>query len=99
MKTLTPALLCALALALALSLAACRVSVDPGDPTPGYENAVVVKKKSVHLHRCPDVSCKKQGLVQQGETVRVYEYSQGWARVMSPKTGNDGWMPSGYLSY
>ncbi|EFL52749.1 SH3 type 3 domain protein [Solidesulfovibrio fructosivorans JJ]] len=74
----------------------CSVSIDLTPPPPaGYVR--VVGADSVNVRVCPSPGCDVRTVVYRGQAVRVYEYQNGWARIVVSDSGVPGWMDARYL--
>lgn len=74
----------------------CSVRIDLTPPPPtGYVR--VVGADSVNMRSCPSPACDVVAVAHRGQTTRVYEYQNGWARVMLSDSGVVGWMDARYL--
>ncbi len=75
----------------------CSLSIDLTPPPPaGYIR--VVGADSVNVRACPAPSCEVRTVVYRSQPVRVYEYQNGWARIVVTDSGVSGWMDARYLS-
>ena len=78
------------------ALAACSVSIDLTPPPPaGYVR--LVSGDSVNVRACPSPGCEVRAVAYKGQALRVYEYQNGWARVVLSDSGVTGWMDARYL--
>jgi hypothetical protein len=85
-----------LVLLLAVAGLGCTLSIDvPPPPPSGYVR--VVGADTVNVRVCPSPSCEVRTVVYRGESLRVYEYQNGWARVVVTDSGSSGWMDARYL--
>lgn len=84
---------------LALLAFGCTVSVGmpPYTPPPPAGYARVVTVNSVNLRACPSPQCEILTVLYLGQTVIVYEYNNGWARVVVSGSGVRGWMDARFL--
>ncbi len=95
MKT-RPVIVLAMGLLLAMVAIGCSVSVDLTPPPPaGYLR--VVGAETVNVRTCPSPSCDVRTVAYRGQTVRVYEYQNGWARIVIVDSGAPGWIDARYL--
>jgi len=91
-----PASLFAMGLLLAILVVGCSVSIDLTPPPPaGYVR--VVGAETVNVRSCPTPSCEVRTVVYRGQAVRVYEYQNGWARIVVVDSGAQGWIDARYL--
>ncbi len=87
---------CGTALLLALLTVGCSVSIDLTPPPPaGYVR--VVSADSVNVRNCPAPACAVVAVAHKGIALRVYEYQNGWARVVLADSGVAGWIDARYL--
>jgi len=85
-----------LLLLLAALAVGCSVSIDLTPPPPaGYVR--VVGADSVNVRACPAPACDVRAVVHRGQGLRVYEYQNGWARVVLSDSGVAGWIDARYL--
>ena len=85
-----------LLLLLATLVVGCSVSIDLTPPPPaGYVR--VVGADSVNVRACPSPNCEVRTVVYRGQALRVYEYQNGWARIVVSDSGVPGWMDARYL--
>lgn len=85
-----------LLLLLTVLAAGCSVSIDLTPPPPaGYVR--VVGADSVNVRACPSPACEVRTVVYRAQAVRVYEYQNGWARIVVSDSGASGWMDARYL--
>lgn len=85
-----------LMLLLAFLAVGCSVSIDVTPPPPtGYVR--VVGADAVNVRACPAVGCEVVAVAYRGQGLRVYEYQNGWARVVLSDSGAAGWMDARYL--
>lgn len=83
-------------LLLAVLAVGCSVSIDLTPPPPaGYIR--VVGADSVNVRACPSPQCEVRTVVYRGQGLRVYEYQNGWARIVVADSGVAGWMDARYL--
>jgi uncharacterized protein YgiM (DUF1202 family) len=61
-------------------------------PTPWYVTA-----SSLNLRRCPGVACSRIGVLRQGDVVLRLREDEEWAEVRVVRTGQVGWVASGFL--
>ena len=74
----------------------CSVSIDLTPPPPaGYLR--IVAADSVNVRVCPSPACEVRTVVYRSQAVRVYEYQNGWARIVVSDSGVPGWMDARYL--
>uniref|UniRef100_I2Q7B1 SH3 domain-containing protein n=1 Tax=Desulfovibrio sp. U5L TaxID=596152 RepID=I2Q7B1_9BACT len=86
----------AMGLLLAMLAVGCSVSVDLTPPPPaGYVR--VVGADTVNVRTCPAPSCEVRTVAYRGQAVRVYEYQNGWARIVVVDSGVPGWIDARYL--
>ena len=95
MKTKIPQIL-GLLLLLTVLAVGCSVSIDLTPPPPaGYVR--VVGADSVNVRTCPSPGCDVRTVVYRGQALRVYEYQNGWARIVVSDSGVPGWIDARYL--
>ena len=87
-------------LLLAVLAFGCTVSVGvppylPPPPPAGYGRVVTVN--AVNLRACPSAQCEVLTVLYRGQGVVVYEYNNGWARVVVAGSGIRGWMDARFL--
>ncbi|MEA4856967.1 SH3 domain-containing protein [Solidesulfovibrio sp.] len=81
---------------LTVLVVGCSVSIDLTPPPPaGYIR--VVGADSVNVRACPSPQCEVRTVVYRGQGLRVYEYQNGWARIVVSDSGVSGWMDARYL--
>jgi hypothetical protein len=86
-----------LVLLLAMLITGCSVKIDLTPPPPhGYVR--VVGADSVNLRVCPSPACEVVAVTRRGQSLRVYEYQNGWARVVLSDSSVAGWMDARYLA-
>ncbi|MHC1712643.1 MAG: SH3 domain-containing protein [Solidesulfovibrio sp.] len=85
-----------LVLLLAMLGLGCSVSIDMTPPPPSG-HARVVGADSVNVRACPSPSCEVRTVAYRGQGLRVYEYQNGWARIVLSDSGVSGWIDARYL--
>jgi len=81
---------------LALLGFGCSVKIDLTPPPPtGYVR--VVNADSVNVRVCPAPSCEVVAVARRGQALKVYEYQNGWARIVLSDSGVAGWIDARYL--
>ena len=85
-----------LLLLLTVLAVGCSVSIDLTPPPPaGYLR--IVGADAVNVRACPSPACEVRTVVYRSQGVRVYEYQNGWARIVVSDSGVPGWMDARYL--
>ena len=92
MQKLLPIIAALMLLALAAGCTA-SVDVDAQPSTEGY-NWIITDGHRVEMRSCPEWTCSVISNLEAGTPVMVLEYGNGWTRIRSRLSANEGWVPA-----